>query len=110
MAVPLTSAHVEDEILRLCAVYETTTEEFAVASRRAAETEATHKSRRARAFLQAEGTDKKREAIAEMQCEVQFRDRRIAEALQLSLRAKCEMLRTEIEALRTVAANIRAQT
>jgi hypothetical protein len=109
--VPLTQGHVENEILRLVALLEDRTEELAGYAREAAEAEAEHKRLYAVHFLeQQEGTDAKKKYVADVATSPAFTRRKLAEAVYESCKQSILSLRAQIDSLRTVSANIRAQT
>lgn len=107
----LTTVDIEDEIERLGANLEDATEGFAQLSDEAAEAEVAYKLSKARAFLTATGPNQThRESVALLQAETEYRRYVIADA---KLRAQSELLRTlraRLDALRTLAANVRSQT
>lgn len=109
-AQDVTQAEVENEILRLCAKLEKQTDELAGRAVMAAESEANHKVRRARAFLEAEGTDSKRAAAAEVVAHDAFAKRKATEAIYESMKQAVLSTRVQLDALRTISANIRSQT
>lgn len=106
----LTQAEVENEILRLSARLERQTDELAGLGRLAAEAESNHKALRAQAFLKAEGTDARRGATAELVTQDSYLRRKISESLYESAKQACRSTEHQLDALRTIAANIRAQT
>jgi hypothetical protein len=94
----------------LCEKLERHTDALAGRARLAAESEANHKSRRASVYLQAEGSDGKRAASADAGCHDLYMKRKIDEALYDSEKQACRSTEHQLDALRTIAANIRAQT
>lgn len=119
-AKPLTQAEVEGEISRLSSAMEDALDQLARNAIDAAEAEAEYKIKYAQKLLQAGGlegsgrggrtTVDEREAIALGQCEPEFRARLIKEAHHGVSQEKLRTMRSQIDALRTIAANIRAQT
>lgn len=107
---PLTQVLVENELLRLSAKLENLTDELAGRARIAAESEANHKGLRAQAYLKAEGTDSKRSAEADVHVHDLYTQRKIDESLYESTKQAILSCRTQLDALRTISANIRAQT
>ena len=106
---PITQGQIEEEIMRLLSNLEADTEEFEVLAQRAAETEATHKAMWAKAYLSAEGSIRNREAVADLAMSDTMYQFKIAEALVKAKREKLLSLRTSVDALRTLNANVRAQ-
>jgi len=107
----LTNVEVDDEIMRLSAVMEEATDESARVSDAAGEAEAEYKLAHAKQLLCVEGKNQgQRDAQALMNCQAEFLRWKLAEG---RLRAQAELLRTlraRIDALRTLAANLRSQT
>jgi hypothetical protein len=86
------------------------TETFEMLAQDAAEKEALFKTMWAREYLSAKGSIKEREAWSDYKLEKEIHDTKIAEALVKAKRERLSSLRTSIDALRTLAANVRAQT
>jgi len=107
---PITQGEIEEELMRLLNMLEGQTEEFETLAQRAAETEATHKGMWAKQYLTATGSIRTREAIADFALSDSLFQYKIAEALVKAKREKLLSLRTSIDALRTLNANVRAQT
>jgi len=74
-----------------------------------AKKEALYKSNWAKEYLSAKGSIKEREAWADYKLADENFDFKIAEALLKSKREKLLSLRTSIDALRTLNANVRIQ-
>lgn len=108
--LPITQGEIEEELMRLLNMLEGQTEEFETLAQRAAETEATHKGMWAKQYLTATGSIRTREAIADFALSDSLFQYKIAEALVKAKREKLLSLRTSIDALRTLNANVRAQT
>lgn len=106
---PISQIEVEQEILRLVGLLEDNTENFETLAVDAANKEAFYKSSWAKEYLSAKGSIKEREAWADYKLEQQIFDYKISEALVKSKREKLHSLRTSVDALRTLAANVRAQ-
>lgn len=106
---PISQVEVEEEILRLTSMLEDETETFEVLAQDAANKEAAYKSMWAKEYLSAKGSIKEREAWADYRLEKEIYDWKLSEALVKSKREKLHSLRTSIDALRTLAANVRAQ-
>ena len=114
----LTQAQIEGEITRLSDALEAETYDYRDISLSAAEAEAAFKHRHATATLSmgTEATDgrkrtaSERAAYADRVSGDEFRLFRIAEARRGASRESMLSLRTRIDALRTLAANIRYQT
>src|SRR4051794_39676128 len=106
----LTQGQCEDNIMRLVARMESLTEELSALARDAAEAEANHKMCYAKVFLEEEGSVTQREQRATLRTHVVFRDRKIKEALYSSCREALHTTDSALNAMRTIAANIRGQT
>jgi hypothetical protein len=109
-SAPISQVEVEEEILRLVDILEEETEAFESLSVDGAIKDAMFKSEWAKAYLQATGSIKEREAMADLRLTDLLRDHKIAEALVKSKREKLSSVKTQIDALRTLAANVRNQT
>lgn len=107
---PISQVEVEEEILRLTGLLEDETENFEVLAQDGAIKDATMKSSWAKEYLGAKGSIREREAWADYKLEDLIMQHKIAEALVKSKRERLHSLRTSIDALRTLAANVRAQT
>lgn len=106
---PVTQIEIENEIIRLSSLLEEETEKYAVLIEDQAKKEARHKKNWAQAYLAADGSIKERESWATYQeAEGEF-DLKIAEALAKAKREKLTSLRTSLDSLRTLAANLRVQ-
>ena len=106
---------IEAEILRLSGLLEEATGELATASENAAHGEADYRVAYARAYLTHRPkydklTDKIREAEATVECEKELTTYKVAAARQLALQEKCRQLRAQLDAVRTLSANVRGQT
>jgi hypothetical protein len=88
---------------------ENETEAFEVLAVDAAKKEALFKSNWAKEYLAAKGSIKEREAWADYKLSDEIFDFKISEALVKSKREKLTSLRTSIDALRTLNANVRVQ-
>lgn len=105
---------IENEIIRLEGILEDTTDEFAIVCIEASNAEATYRVAYAKAFVRHRIEDKSSEKTAEAQSTVDCEDllvaRRGAEGQQRGLEEKCRSLRSSLDAVRTLSANVRAQT
>jgi hypothetical protein len=88
---------------------ENETEAFETLAVDAAKKEALFKSNWAKEYLAAKGSIKEREAWADYKLSDEIFDFKISEALVKSKREKLTSLRTSIDALRTLNANVRVQ-
>jgi hypothetical protein len=88
---------------------ETETEAFEKLAIDASVKESEYKASWAKEYLGAKGSIKEREAWADYKLEDTALQYKISEALVKSKREKLHSLRTNIDALRTLAANVRAQ-
>jgi hypothetical protein len=107
---PISQVEIEQEIIRLTSMLEDETETFEALAVDAAEKEANYKNLWAREYLSAKGSIKEREAWSDYKLEAEIHQHKIAEALVKAKRERLSSLRTSIDALRTLAANVRAQT
>lgn len=106
---PINQIDIEDEMIRLIDMLEDQTDVFAKLAEDEAEAEAEYKSNWAKLYLKGTGSIKERESWATYQLETELRTWRIAEALVKAKREKLTSLRTSIDALRTLNANVRHQ-
>lgn len=105
-----TQVDVESEILRLSARLEEATDQLAQLLVTEARTEVEHKRAWAEATLKSnEGTVSQREAQATLKTVDALLARKIADALAGAQKELCHSLRSQLSALQTLAANIRAQ-
>lgn len=106
---PISQVEIEEEIMRLTDLLETETESFEQLALDAAVKESNYKAAWAKEYLGAKGSIKEREAWADYKLEDPALQFKISEALVKSKREKLNSLRTNVDALRTLAANVRAQ-
>lgn len=106
---PISQVDIEHELLRLIEMLETETEAFETLAGDSAKKEALYKSNWAKEYLSAKGSIKEREAWADYKLADENFDYKIAEALLKSKREKLSSLRTSIDAMRTLNANVRIQ-
>ncbi len=107
---PISQVEVEERIIRLIDELDQETSDFALVAHDHSKKEAHYKTEWAKAYLGAEGSVKERESWAEYTNTDNLFDVKIADALVRAKREKLHSLRTSIDALRTLSANIRAQT
>lgn len=109
MSEPLSQVFVESEIIRLCGLAERVTTELAKRARDAAEADANYKRAHASAFLMAQGkTVGDREAAAALETDAEYTARKIGEALLLAAQEAGRNYRAQLDALRSINANMRA--
>ena len=106
---PISQVDIENELLRLIEMLEEETEAFEVLATDNAKKEALHKSNWAKEYLSAKGSIKEREAWADYKLDESSFDYKISEALVKAKREKLLSLRTSIDAMRTLNANVRHQ-
>ena len=106
---PISQVDIEEELLRLMDMLEKETESFELLAVDSAKKEALFKGEWAKQYLSAKGSIKEREAWSDYKLAEQILDYKIAEALVKAKREKLLSLRTSIDALRTLNANVRAQ-
>jgi predicted nucleic acid-binding Zn-ribbon protein len=106
---PISQVEIEHELLRLLGILEQETEAFEKIAEDHAKKDALHKANWAKEYLSAKGSIKEREAWADYKMADFDYDCKIAEGLLKSKREKLLSLRTSIDALRTLNANVRVQ-
>ena len=106
---PISQVDIENEMLRLIDLLEEETEAFAKLAEDAAKKEAVYKHSWAKEYRAAKGSIKEREAWAEYLLADQQFDYKMSEGLVKAKREKLLSLRTSIDAMRTLNANVRAQ-
>ena len=107
---------IEQEILRLSGLLDLATSKIANRARKSAETDVTYKVAFAQATLKAHhnASDQPKkptvaeiEAYATVECQQEYRDKRNAEATLLSAQEASRNIRSQLDALRSLAANQR---
>ena len=106
---PISQVDIENELVRLMDILEEETETFETLAVDSAKKEALYKSNWAKEYLSAKGSIREREAWSDYKLSDESYDYKIAEALVKSKREKLTSLRTSIDALRTLNANVRTQ-
>lgn len=106
---PISQVEIEQEILRLMNMLEEETEAFETLAEDAAKKEAAYKSNWAKEYLSAKGSIREREAWADYKMSDESLSWKIAEALVKTKREKLVSVRNSMDALRTLAANVRHQ-
>lgn len=112
----LTQAEIEDGIMRLSAELEDEVYRYAALSDDAAEAEAAYKGKHARAVVRlgaesgVKSTALERQARAELSAVEELRLYRIAEGRRSASKERLLSLRSRIDALRTLSANVRHAT
>ena len=106
---PISQVDIENELVRLMDMLEEETEAFETLAVDCAKKEALYKSNWAKEYLSAKGSIREREAWSDYKLSDESYDYKIAEALVKSKREKLTSLRTSIDALRTLNANVRTQ-
>lgn len=96
--------------MRLMDLLEEETEAFERLAEDAAKKEALYKASWAKEYLAAKGSIKEREAWADYKLTSESYDWKISDALVKAKREKLTSLRTSLDALRTLSANVRHQT
>lgn len=107
---PISQYEVEEEIVRLTQLLEEETETFAVLCEDEAKKSARLKGNWAKEYIAAQGTVRDRESWADYKLAEDAYDAKVAEALVKAKREKLTSIRTSLDSLRTLAANVRAQT
>lgn len=110
---PLAPKGVEDDIRRLCGLLDELTSDLATAARTAALADANYKREHAKALLGARGIDKstvgEREAVAALETADEYEARRIGEAILMAKQESGRNIRAQLDALRSINANLRVQ-
>ena len=106
---PITQVDVENELLRLVSMLEEETEKFEVLAVDGAKNESNYKKLWASTYLVSDGSIRNREAMADLDNAEMMYAYKISEALVKSKREKLLFLRTSIDALRSLNANVRTQ-
>lgn len=106
----LTQAEVESEMMRLSALLEDNTYHLAGLAQDAAQAEADFKRDWAKAFLAATGAVRLRESEADLATERAFFNQQLAKGAEKAKRELLYSLRAQLDVLRSISANVRAQT
>jgi len=105
----LTQVDIEDRLIGYMDALEEATDLFQTLSEEAAVAEADAKSVWAQAYLSMSGPVRQREALADLEADEAERIYKVAEARMKAAREHLLSLRTAIDALRTLNANVRVQ-
>jgi len=105
----LTQVEIEDRLIRYLEALENATAEFEGLCVAAGVAEAEVKGAWARAYLSMNGPVRQREALADLECDELEKEHKIADARMKATREHLTSLRTAIDALRTLNANVRVQ-
>lgn len=108
MSDPIAQADLEAEILRLSSLAEKVTHELAKRARASADADAAYKVAHAKALLLADGPQYVRDAEATVSTEAELIEKRGAEALLLAAQEAGRNYRAQLDALRSINANLRA--
>ena len=109
MTTPISSVDIEQEIIRISQRLDYQVGEIARRARHAAEAEIAHKLAYARQILEVEGsTVAERDARALIACATTYAEHKGADAVLLAAQEAGRSLRSQIDALRTLAASQRA--
>jgi len=106
---PISQVEIEERILVLLDELEHHTEAFESLAEDCAKKESRLKGEWAKEYLSAKGSIREREAWADYKLADMDFDYKCAEALVKAKREKLLTLRTEVDALRTLNANVRVQ-
>jgi acyl-homoserine lactone acylase PvdQ len=98
---------IASELERLMDLLWGETEQLAALAERAASAEVDYRACKAKAYLAAQGTVPEREAHATLESQDELLAHRLAEGLYHAQREKVASIRAQIEALRTLNANMR---
>jgi hypothetical protein len=105
---PTNMVNVEELIFKLMKRSSWVTKEVRRCAEAAAEAETAYRVAYAKAFLRADGPVAEREAKATEACETELSDRKMADALLLSAQEAGRNVREQLQAARTLCANLRA--
>ena len=108
-SAPINPIEIDDNIIRLVEELEEHTEAFEVLAVDQAKKESRYKSARAHEYLSANGSNKERESWADYKQSDGHYEVKIADALLKAKKEKLNSIRTALDSLRTLAANVRAQ-
>ena len=109
MAGPIYPVDIEKALIELSGRLEEEVEIFAEISLQRAEAESEYKRQYHRTIIQmTDGTVTQKESMAQVKSAVAFREWKIAEAQEKATQQKLMAIRTQIESLRTISANVRA--
>ena len=106
---PINQIEIENEILRLLEELEEHTEAFEGLCIDFSKKESVYKGTWAQEYLGAKGSIKERESWADYKTDTLAYEYKIAEALVKTKREKLLSVRTAIDAMRTLNANVRVQ-
>ena len=106
---PISQVEVESEILRMVELLEQETENFERLAQDAASKDAVYRAEWSKQYLIASGAVREREAKADVSLADVMYHTKIADALVKAKRERLLSLRSSIDALRTLNANVRAQ-
>lgn len=105
---------VETEIIRLSDKLEKATDDFGEVTELASNLEAEYRVAFAKSFvrfrLQEKASEKTAEAQATVECEGELRARKAADGRARHLEETCRSIRAQLDAVRTLSANVRSQT
>ena len=104
---PINQAEVEEKLRILCEMLESDTEEFEALAVDEAEKGARYKAKWAGLFMQTSGTGPVRDATADWKTSDEHFHWKVAEALVKAKREKLSSTRSQLEAYRSIAANVR---
>ena len=106
---PISQVEIEQELIRLVNKLENETEQFETVAMDMAKKEALYKSNWAKEYISAKGSIKEREAWADYKLDQQLFEYKCAEALVKAKREVLLSIRSSIDAIRTLNANVRTQ-
>lgn len=108
----LTQADTERRIIYLTDVLDEQTALYADLAEQRAEAEAAYKYRQARALVEQAGkvSVAMKEAVAHLRGAEEYRAWKVLEARERATQQKLTALRSQLDALRTIAANVRVST
>lgn len=107
---PITQFEVEEEITRQGQELLAATEAFEEAIVLAANLEHAYRLKKAKVYLRSTGTGDERKAKVDFECEREMLAYKVQQAVVSATRERLTTFRAHIEWLRTLSANVRAQT
>ena len=108
----ISQGEIEERILRLCDQMDTTLDDYREVSEQRASAEADYKYAHSRALIEqgSKSTVAAREAVAHLRASTQYREWRLLETRERACQQMLTSLRSQIDALRTLSANVRYMT
>lgn len=106
----MTAVEIEQELVRVLDLLEQATYDYRELSEQAAKAHSFYKGLYWEEYLKAEGAVREREALAGMATRGRYKEDQLAEGAVKAQRELLTSLRTRVDILRTLSANVREQT